>query len=209
MIIFATRNPHKIDEVRRILASRWQQMFPQIAIHDVVQTVPEHIPDPIEDGVSFAENALIKARQIAGLCGQPALADDSGLCVQIMGGAPGIFSARWCGRHGEDVANMQLLLDQLRDVPMENRAARFTCAAAFVTPDGEEIVRYGYMDGVLRYQPAGENGFGYDPIFQPEGYAVTCAELSAEQKNAISHRQQAFAALADDVSTWLQANGMV
>ena len=120
---------------------------------------------------------------------------DSGLCVDVLGGAPGIFSARWAGRHGDDKANLDLLLAQLSDIAEEHRGAHFACAAALALPDGRERVVEGRLRGVLRHAPAGTNGFGYDPILQPDGETRTCAELSPEEKNAISHRGKAFRAL--------------
>ena len=183
MLYLATRNAHKIAEVRAILGIE-------------VAGVPKELPEPIEDGVTFAANASIKALQVARALNAPALADDSGLCVDVLGGAPGIFSARWAGRHGDDRANLELLLAQLSDVKEPNRTARFHCAAALALPDGTVIVTEGEMLGELRFEPAGAAGFGYDPIFQPAGYDVTAAQLSPEEKNAISHRRMAFTKLA-------------
>jgi len=146
--------------------------------------------------VTFAENALIKARALAAFTGLPAVADDSGLAVDVLGGSPGIFSARWAGRHGDDAANLELLVAQVADVPERHRGARFVCAAALVTPDGHEVVETGTLEGTLAFAPRGERGFGYDPILVPTGDTRTCAELTADEKNAISHRGQAFRALA-------------
>jgi XTP/dITP diphosphohydrolase len=145
--------------------------------------------------VTFAENALLKAHALAQATGLPAVADDSGLCVDVLNGAPGIFSARWSGQHGDDQANLNLLLAQLSDIADEHRGAHFACAAALALPDGTERVVEGQLRGVLRHTPTGTNGFGYDPILQPEGETRTCAELTAEEKNAISHRGKAFRAL--------------
>jgi XTP/dITP diphosphohydrolase len=176
---------------------------------DVVGAADVGARPPVEDGVTFAENALIKARALARQTGLVALADDSGLCVDVLGGAPGVFSARWAGAHGDDVANLQLLLDQLADVPPEHRGAQFTCAAAMVTPDGREHVEIGVLRGQLAGAPRGANGFGYDPVLVPDEQPawatepVTCAELSAEEKNAISHRGHAFRALAPAVAAAL------
>jgi XTP/dITP diphosphohydrolase len=149
-----------------------------------------------ETGTTFAENALLKARTLAKATGVPAVADDSGLCVDVLGGAPGIFSARWSGRHGDDKANLDLLLAQLSDIDDAHRAAHFACAAALALPDGTERVVEGRLPGTLRREPAGTGGFGYDPILQPDGETRTCAELTPDEKNAISHRGQAFRALA-------------
>lgn len=191
-LVLATRNSHKLQELREILAP----LMPGVDLNSIVSAAEFDLPEPVEDAVTFAGNALIKARQIAQETGIPAVADDSGLCVDVLGGAPGIFSARWSGKHGDDRANLELLLAQLADVGEANRGAHFACAAALVLPDGREWTLEGRMDGTLRFEPVGENGFGYDPIFQPEGYDVTSAQLSAEEKNAISHRGKAFEAIA-------------
>ncbi|GAA1893428.1 RdgB/HAM1 family non-canonical purine NTP pyrophosphatase [Streptomyces durmitorensis] len=189
-LILATRNNGKITELKAILADAG-------LTHDLVgaDAYPE-IPDVRETGVTFAENALLKAHALAQATGLPAVADDSGLCVDVLGGAPGIFSARWAGRHGDDTANLNLLLAQLGDIDADtHRGAHFACAAALALPDGTERVVEGQLRGVLRHAPAGAGGFGYDPILQPEGETRTCAELSAAEKNAISHRGKAFRAL--------------
>ncbi|MEV3872564.1 RdgB/HAM1 family non-canonical purine NTP pyrophosphatase [Streptomyces sp. NPDC049906] len=188
-LILATRNPGKLTELREILAAA------DLA-HELVgaDAYPE-VPDVKETGVTFAENALLKAHALARATGLPAVADDSGLSVDVLGGAPGIFSARWAGRHGDDRANLELLLAQLSDIDAPHRAAHFTCAAALALPDGTERVVEGRLEGTLRHLPAGTGGFGYDPVFQPEGDTRTTAELTAAEKNAISHRGKAFRAL--------------
>ncbi|MFE4249055.1 RdgB/HAM1 family non-canonical purine NTP pyrophosphatase [Streptomyces sp. NPDC056910] len=189
-LILATRNAGKITELRAILADAGLP-------HDLVgaDAYPE-IPDVRETGVTFAENALLKAHALAKATGLPAVADDSGLCVDVLGGAPGIFSARWAGRHGDDKANLDLLLAQLGDIDADtHRGAHFACAAALALPDGTERVVEGQLRGVLRHAPSGANGFGYDPILQVEGDTRTCAELTPDEKNAISHRGKAFRAL--------------
>lgn len=189
-LILATRNNGKITELKAILADAG-------LTHDLVgaDAYPE-IPDVRETGVTFAENALLKAHALAKATGLPAVADDSGLCVDVLGGAPGIFSARWAGRHGDDAANLALLLAQLGDIDADiHRGAHFACAAALALPDGTERVVEGQLRGVLRHAPSGSGGFGYDPILQPEGETRTCAELTAAEKNAISHRGKAFRAL--------------
>ncbi|KNE82166.1 MULTISPECIES: RdgB/HAM1 family non-canonical purine NTP pyrophosphatase [Streptomyces] len=192
-LILATRNTHKVTELRAILADAG------LGAEDVelvgADAYPE-IPDVKETGVTFAENALLKAHALARATGHPAVADDSGLCVDVLGGAPGIFSARWAGRHGDDKANLDLLLAQLADITGEHRGAHFACAAALALPDGTERVVEGRLTGTLRHTPAGTGGFGYDPVLQPEGETRTCAELTPEEKNAISHRGKAFRALA-------------
>ncbi|MFD5031884.1 RdgB/HAM1 family non-canonical purine NTP pyrophosphatase [Streptomyces sp. NPDC058220] len=188
-LILATRNAGKIIELEAILADAGLP-------HDLVgaDAYPD-IPDVKETGVTFAENALLKAHTLADATGLPAIADDSGLCVDVLGGAPGIFSARWSGAHGDDAANLALLLAQLADIAPPHRSAHFACAAALALPDGTERVVEGRLLGTLRESPVGTGGFGYDPILQPEGETRTCAELSASEKNAISHRGKAFRAL--------------
>jgi XTP/dITP diphosphohydrolase len=188
-LILATRNTGKITELRAILADAGLP-------HELVgaDAYPE-VPDTKETGVTFAENALLKAHALAQATGHPAVADDSGLCVDVLGGAPGIFSARWSGKHGDDRANLDLLLAQLADIGEAHRGAHFSCAAALALPDGTERVVEGRLLGTLRHTPAGDGGFGYDPILQPLGDARTCAQLTAEEKNAISHRGKAFRAL--------------
>ncbi len=188
-LVLATRNPHKVAELRAIL-------LPLLPEAQIVGAEAFDVPEPVEDEVTFAGNALIKARQLAEATGLLALADDSGICVDAMGGAPGVFSARWCGRHGDDAANLDLLLAQMADVPERHRGASFVCAAAMAAPDGREEVAEGIMRGSLLFAPRGENGFGYDPIFRPEGLSVSSAELTPERKEAISHRGKAFRALA-------------
>ncbi|MEU8436942.1 RdgB/HAM1 family non-canonical purine NTP pyrophosphatase [Streptomyces sp. NPDC029216] len=188
-LILATRNAGKVTELRAILSDAGLP-------HELVgaDAYPE-IPDVKETGVTFAENALLKAHALAQATGHPAIADDSGLCVDVLNGAPGIFSARWAGAHGDDRANLELLLSQLSDIPDEHRGAHFFCAAALALPDGTERVVEGRLLGTLRHTPVGGGGFGYDPILQPQGETRTCAELTASEKNAISHRGQAFRAL--------------
>ncbi|MEU6851998.1 RdgB/HAM1 family non-canonical purine NTP pyrophosphatase [Actinacidiphila alni] len=196
-LVLATRNAHKVTELRAILADSGLDV-------DLVgaDAYPE-IPDVKETGVTFAENALLKARALAAGTGLPAVADDSGLCVDVLGGAPGIFSARWAGKHGDDKANLDLLLAQLGDIDHPHRAAHFACAAALALPDGTTRVVEGRLRGTLRHTPTGTNGFGYDPILQPDGHTVTCAELTPSEKNAISHRGQAFRALSPLVAELL------
>ena len=206
-LVLATHNRGKLTELRAIL--REQPGLDALPDDAVVSAGELGAPEPVEDGVSFVENALIKARALARATGLPAVADDSGLSVDVMGGAPGIFSARWSGRHGDDEANLRLLLDQLADVHDEHRAAAFVCAAALVTPDGREEVCLGEMPGTLVRGPRGSNGFGYDPIHVPVEQAPaadgtpgtrTSSELTPAEKNAISHRGKAFRALAPAVA---------
>ncbi|MCX5198411.1 RdgB/HAM1 family non-canonical purine NTP pyrophosphatase [Streptomyces sp. NBC_00249] len=188
-LILATRNQGKVTELHAILSAAGLP-FELVG----ADAYPE-VPDVKETGVTFAENALLKAHALARATGLPAVADDSGLCVDVLGGAPGIFSARWAGTHGDDKANLDLLLAQLGDISDEHRGAHFFCAAALALPDGTERVVEGRLLGTLRHTPAGTGGFGYDPILEPLGEARTCAELTAAEKNAISHRGQAFRAL--------------
>ncbi|GCD37396.1 non-canonical purine NTP pyrophosphatase [Streptomyces chrestomyceticus JCM 4735] len=188
-LILATRNAGKVTELRAILAAA------DLDVELVGADAYPDVPDVKETGVTFAENALLKAHALARATGHPAVADDSGLCVDVLGGAPGIFSARWAGRHGDDQANLDLLLAQLSDIADGHRAAHFACAAALALPDGTERVVEGRLEGALRHTPAGTGGFGYDPILQPLGDTRTCAELTADEKNAISHRGKAFRGL--------------
>ncbi|MGV9777817.1 XTP/dITP diphosphatase [Streptosporangium sp. NPDC003464] len=188
-VVLATRNTGKIVELRQILADA------SVPVEIVGLEEFPQIGDVAETGLTFAENALIKAHAVAQASGLPAIADDSGLCVNALNGMPGIFSARWSGRHGDDGANLDLLLAQVSDVPREHRGAHFACAAALALPSGEERVAEGTLYGMIIDAPRGTNGFGYDPIFVPEGESRTTAELSAEEKNAISHRGRAFRAL--------------
>lgn len=191
-LVLATGNRHKVDELLAILTP----LMPALTADQIATTRNFDVPEPIEDATSFEGNALIKARALAAATGLPTVADDSGLAVDILGGAPGIFSARWAGHHGDDAGNLNLLLGQLHDVHAEHRGAQFVCAAALVTPDGSETVEVGVMRGTLLDEPRGHNGFGYDPIFVPEGMSQTNAQLAPEQKNKISHRAKAFTALA-------------
>ena len=190
-LVLATHNAHKVGELRAILTP----VLPGLDPASVVGARDVGAPEPVEDGVTFVENALIKARALAKFTGLPAVADDSGLSVDVLGGAPGIFSARWAGRHGDDAANLALLLAQLADIAEPHRTARFVCAAALVTPDGFEHVETGTLEGVLATEPRGSGGFGYDPILVPTGETRSCAELTPQEKNAISHRGTAFRAL--------------
>jgi XTP/dITP diphosphohydrolase len=198
-LAIATHNAHKVGEIWAILDS----LVPSLTREAVADAGTLGAPAPVEDGVTFEANALIKARALCAATGLPAIADDSGIAVGVLGGAPGVFSARWAGSHGDDAANLRLLIDQLADVPDEHRDAAFVCAAALVTPDGHEFVEVGRMHGRVTREPAGGGGFGYDPIFVADGYDVTTAEITAEQKNAISHRGIAFRALAPHVAAVL------
>lgn len=200
-LVLATHNEHKVGELRAILLAAGT--IDGLHADDVVGAAAFTDVEPVEDGVTFEANALIKARALVAASGLPCVADDSGLAVDVLGGAPGIFSARWAGRHGDDRANLDLLLAQLSDIAETHRGARFVCAAALVTPDGREFVTTGALTGTLLTAPRGAGGFGYDPILRPDGDTRSCAELTAAEKNAISHRGQAFRALAPTISAVL------
>jgi len=189
--VLATRNDHKVEEVMRILQAE--------GVDIELIALPSDAPDVAETESTFAGNALLKARSAAAVTGLPAIADDSGLCVDALHGMPGVLSARWSGRHGDDAANLALVLAQLSEVPDARRGAQFVCAAAWVVPDSHEHVVEGTLEGTLAHEPRGSHGFGYDPIFMPQGYALTTAELRPHEKDAISHRGQALRALARSV----------
>jgi len=191
--LLATRNVKKLAELRRILDDAGIEIE-LLGLADVSE-----YPEAPETGLTFEENALLKAREAVRHTGLPAIADDSGIAVDALNGMPGVFSARWAGRHGDDTANLELLLAQVGDVPDEHLGAAFVCAAAFVTPEGREVVVHGEMRGRLVRAPRGSNGFGYDPIFVADGQSVTNAELEPAAKDAISHRGKAFRALVLNV----------
>lgn len=206
-LVIATHNRKKLVELHAILTASGIDL-PEGGL---VTSGDVGAPEPVEDGITFEENALIKARAVCRATGLPAVADDSGLAVDVLGGAPGIFSARWSGRHGDDEANLNLLLAQLSDVRPEHRTAAFVCAAALVTPDGTEQVHRAEMRGTLTTAPRGTNGFGYDPVLIPEEQpeqppTLTSAELDPAIKNDISHRGKAFRALAPHVIAVLGAS---
>jgi XTP/dITP diphosphohydrolase len=189
--VLATRNDHKVEEVMRILQAE--------GVDIELLALPAEAPDVAETESTFAGNALLKARSAAEATGLPAIADDSGLCVDALHGMPGVLSARWSGRHGDDAANLALVLAQLSEVPDGRRGAQFVCAAAWVVPGSHEHVVEGVLEGTLAHAPRGSHGFGYDPVFMPQGYALTTAELRPHEKDAISHRGQAMRALARTV----------
>lgn len=186
-LILASNNAHKLAEIREILGGCFEE----------IRTLREAgiVHETVEDGETFLDNARKKAREIAEISGCCALADDSGLCVDALGGAPGVYSARFAGEHGDDEANNVLLLEKLQGV--ENRAAHFTCAVVLAYPDGRELSAEGYFYGEIAHAPAGENGFGYDPLFFLPAYGCTSAQLSPEEKNRISHRGNALRALLE------------
>ena len=188
-LVIASRNNHKIEEMRRILEQGGLDI-------ELVGTAKfPNLPDVEETGATFAANALLMARAVSEFTGLPTVGDDSGLCVDALNGMPGILSARWSGTHGNDRANLELILAQISQVPIDRRGASFVCAAAYVHPDGTEFVVEGQMPGTLIDAPRGENGFGYDPIFVPHGHEVTSAEMTSELKDSISHRGKALASL--------------
>jgi XTP/dITP diphosphohydrolase len=201
-LVLATHNAAKVVELRRILAAA--------RVPVTLSGLDEFpgAPEVAETGLTFAENALLKARAIAAFTGLPAVSDDSGLCVEVLNNMPGIFSARWAGRHGDDAANLALVLAQVSDIAEPNRGAHFACAAALALPDGREGVAEGRLDGSLTFAPRGTNGFGYDPIFVPAGLSVTTAEMPPEAKDEISHRGRAFRALVPIITTELGLNAV-
>jgi XTP/dITP diphosphohydrolase len=196
-LVLATHNGAKVIELRRILVAAG------VTVHLSGLDEFPGAPEVAETGLTFAENALLKARAIAAFTGLPAVSDDSGLCVDVLNGMPGIFSARWAGRHGDDTANLDLLLAQIADIAEPNRGAHFACAAALALPDGREGVAEGRLDGSLTFSPRGTGGFGYDPIFLPGGGTRTTAELTPDAKDEISHRGRAFRALVPVIMTEL------
>jgi XTP/dITP diphosphohydrolase len=189
-LVLATANPGKLAELARILADD----HADVAL--VSRADFPDAPEVAETGATFTENALLKARALAEFTKLPAVADDSGLCVDALGGMPGVLSARWSGRHGDDEANLRLVLGQVADVPDERRGARFVCAAALALPGGDGHVTEGVVTGRLIREPRGQHGFGYDPIFVPDGYDVTTAEMAPADKDKISHRGRALRGLA-------------
>lgn len=184
-LIIASNNKHKIYEIKKILGEKFDEVI------SMREAGIEH--ETVEDGSTFMENARKKAREIAEISGMPALADDSGICAHALDGAPGIYSARFAGSHGDDEANNALLLKSLAD--KEDKSAHYTCAMALVYPDGRELLAEGYLYGRITENRRGDGGFGYDPIFIPDGDTRTVAEMTDEEKNAISHRARALAEL--------------
>jgi XTP/dITP diphosphohydrolase len=201
-LVLATRNQGKITEFRRIL----DELAPgQIELIGVDQ-FPDLV-DVDETGSTFEENSLLKSRYTCNATGLPAIADDSGLCVDFLNGDPGIFSARWAGNHGNDQANIERILEQLKDVPNNKRSAHFKCVASLVMPDGREQVAEGRFEGHILHAPVGDNGFGYDPIFQPLGLSISSAQMSAQEKDLVSHRGKSLRALAPHVIQMLASLG--
>jgi XTP/dITP diphosphohydrolase len=201
-LVLATRNQGKITEFRRILEELAPGQIELIGVDQFPQLV-----DVDETGATFEENSLLKARYTCQATGLPAIADDSGLCVDALNGDPGIFSARWAGVHGNDQANLEKVLAQLKDVPDEKRTAYFICVASLVLPDGREQVAEGRFEGRILHAPVGTNGFGYDPIFQPLGLSISSAQMSAQEKDVVSHRGKSLRAIAPHVIQMLASLG--
>lgn len=201
-LVLATRNKGKLVEFHRILDA--------LAPGEINLVGVDEFPDLVdveETGSTFEENALLKARYTAIATGLPAISDDSGLCVDFLNGDPGIYSARWAGIHGNDQANLEKLLGQLQDVSDEKRTAHFTCAAALAMPDGRTQVEEAHFHGHILHSPFGFEGFGYDPIFQPLGMSISSAQMSPQEKDAISHRGKALRAIAPHVIQMLRSLG--
>lgn len=201
-LLLATRNKGKIVEFRRILDALAPGEIELVGLDQF----PE-LHDVDETGATFEENALLKAREMSEATGLPAIADDSGLCIDALNGDPGIFSARWAGGHGDDKANIEKVLGQLKDVPDERRTAYFICVAALYLPDGRTHCEEGRFYGRILHSPVGENGFGYDPIFQPEGLSISSAQMSSDEKDAMSHRGKSLRAIAPHVMKALKSLG--
>jgi XTP/dITP diphosphohydrolase len=194
-IAVATRNAHKLGEIARICAA-WPVAWVTVATHD-----PASFPDVEETGETYLDNALLKAHAVAEALDLPALADDSGIEVDALGGKPGPRSARFAGSHATDEQNLQRLIDSLKGIPAGGRTARYRCVAALAFPGGRVVHTEGVCEGTLEPRRRGTGGFGYDPIFVPEGWDETMAELTAEEKDRISHRGRAFRALAEELQT--------
>lgn len=195
-IVLASRNEKKLEELKRILKDLEIEI---LSLKDFPS-----LQEVIEDGLTFEENALKKARYVSMMTGLPALADDSGLEVEALGGAPGVFSARYAGENATDEENIDKLLSALRNVPFPERKARFVCCIALVYPNGEEYIFKGEIKGFISETPRGHQGFGYDPIFQPEGHNRTFAEMSQQEKDAISHRSKALKKFKDFLMRYKQ-----
>ncbi|WP_300907837.1 RdgB/HAM1 family non-canonical purine NTP pyrophosphatase, partial [Corynebacterium stationis] len=189
-LLVASNNAKKLGELEKILADAGIDSVELVPLRDV-----EPYDEPVENGRTFADNALIKAHAGAQATGLACIADDSGIAVEELNGMPGVLSARWSGQHGNDAANNELLLAQMEHVPSERRQAAFVSVCALVTPAGQEHVAEGRWPGTLLTAPRGEAGFGYDPLFQPEGDTRSSAEMTPEEKNAASHRGRALAQL--------------
>jgi XTP/dITP diphosphohydrolase len=196
-LVLSSRNKGKLVELQRMLATIAPHIKP-VSVSDF----PE-ISDVEETGATFEENALLKAETIAMKTGLAAIADDSGLCIDALNGAPGVLSARWSGEHGNDRANLEKVLKEIEDVQPDKRQGKFVSVVALALPDGRTEICRGEIHGVIRYSPVGDGGFGYDPIFQPDGYDVTMAQLSADEKDSISHRGRAMREIAPVIAQLL------
>lgn len=195
-LVIATRNQGKIEEVQRLLNIH----APNVKLRSVAEF---DLDDVEETGESFEENALLKAQTIATATGLPALADDSGIAIDALGGAPGVYSARWSGVHGDDKANIAKVLNELESIADEHRGAQFVCVIALARPDGEKLVVRGEVQGKVLRNPVGEFGFGYDPIFQPVGFSISTAQMRPEEKDAISHRGKALREIAPKIQGFI------
>ena len=195
VVVLATRNQHKVLELQRILAEA-ELPVELIDVAEAAARLGIEIPEVAETGATFEENAALKSQAVCLATGLPALADDSGLCVDALNGMPGVLSARWSGPDADDASNLRLVIDQITAVPEDRRGAEFACAAAFTCPEQGTTVVVGTLEGHLITSPRGRNGFGYDPIFVPTGYDRTTAEMTGPEKDAISHRGRAFRRLA-------------
>ena len=201
-LVLATRNKGKLVEFRRILDALAPGEIHLVGVEEFSDLV-----DVEETGSTFEENALLKARYTANATGLPSISDDSGLCVDFLNGDPGIYSARWAGTHGDDQANLEKLLSELKDVSDDKRTAHFTCVAALAMPDGRTHIEEGFFHGQIMHAPVGQEGFGYDPIFQPLGMSISSAQMSPQEKDAISHRGKALRLIAPHVIQMLRSLG--
>ena len=201
-LVLATRNKGKLVEFRRILDALAPGEINLVGVDEFADLV-----DVEETGSTFEENALLKARYTASATGLPAISDDSGLCVDFLNGDPGIYSARWAGTHGNDQGNLEKLLLELKDVEDDKRSAHFTCVAALAMPDGRSHVEEGLFHGHILHAAVGQEGFGYDPIFQPLGMSISSAQMSPQEKDAISHRGKALRLIAPHVIQMLRSLG--
>jgi XTP/dITP diphosphohydrolase len=197
-LILATRNKGKVSEVQRLI-SHYAGQINLLSISDF------NLDDVEETGTTFEENALLKAATIARQSGVPALADDSGISIDALGGAPGVYSARWSGVHGDDAANIAKVLKELEGVSDSDRGAQFVCVIALALPDGRHIMVRGEVQGTVRHEPIGDRGFGYDPIFQPYGFEITTAQMDPELKDSISHRGKALREIAPKIAPFIGA----
>lgn len=195
-VVIATRNRKKLEELKRLLLGSEANSLDRGGEILCLEDFP-YVPEVVEDGATFEENAIKKALEVAKATGLPAISDDSGLVVEALGGAPGIYSARYAGEPSDDRRNIEKLLRELEDVPPEKRQAYFECVIAFATPDGIVKTFRGRIDGIITEKPRGEGGFGYDPVFQPEGLNRTFAEVSKEEKDSMSHRMKAIRLLKE------------